>query len=67
MKGKNPEDLYKTPDDELQKMLLAKARNSSSNQDSNLHSLEAGWKADAITITPHVAPSIGGRLGKQTR
>ena len=66
--GRKPENLEKTPDDELQKMSRTKARKFKPQQ--RLEPAPKHWwharKADVLTITPRVAPSIGGMLGKQT-
>ena len=64
-KTKYPE---KTSDDDLRKMPLTKARKS--KLQARLEPTLSHWwqarKADVLTITPRVAPTIGGRLGKQT-
>ena len=58
----------KTPNDELQKMTQTTARKFKSHL--RLESAQQHWwqarKSDVLTVTPRVAPSIGGRLGKQT-
>ena len=58
-----------TLDDELQKMSCTKARKF--KPQARLEPAQKHWwqarKADVLTTTPRVAPSIGGRLRKQTR
>ena len=66
--GRKPEYPEKTPDDELQKMPHTKGRKF--KPQSALEPAPQHWwqarKADVLTVTPRLAPSIGGRLGKQT-
>ena len=68
MERRKPEYHEKTPDDYLQKMPRTKARRF--KPEPRLESVQQHWwqarKADVLTMTPRVAPSIGGRLGKQT-
>ena len=65
---RKPEYPEKTPDDELQKMPHTKARKF--KPQPRLEPTLQGWwqarKADVLTVTPSLAPSTGGRLGKQT-
>ena len=66
-KGRKLEYPEQTPDNELQKMPHTKAQKSKP-QPRLEPTLEHWWqarKADVLTITPHIAPSIGGRLEKQ--
>ena len=66
--GRKPEYLEKTPGDELQKMPHTKAQKF--KPQARLEIAQYHWwqarKADVLTVTLRVAPSIGGRLGKQT-
>ena len=58
----------KTPDDERQKIPHTKARKFKLKprlEPAFLHWWQAR-KADMLTVTPRVTPSVGGRLGKQT-
>ena len=66
--GRKPEYAEKTHDGEFQKMSHTKAL-TLKPQPRLEPALWHWWqarKADVLTITPHVGPSIGGRLGKQT-
>ena len=66
--GRKPEYPEKTPGDELQKMPHTTARRF--KPQARLEPAQQHWwqvrKADMLTVTPRLAPSIGGRLGKQT-
>ena len=66
--GRKPEYPKKTPGGELQKMPHTKARRF--KPQARLEPAQQLWwqarKADVLTVTPRVALSIGGRLGKQT-
>ena len=66
--GRKSEYPEKTPGDELQKMPHTTARRF--KPQARLEPAQQHWwqarKADMLTVTPRVAPSIGGRLGKQT-
>ena len=66
--GRKPKCPEKTPGDELQKMPHTTARRF--KPQARLKPAQQYWwqarKADILTVTPRVAPSIGGRLGKQT-
>ena len=65
--GRKPVYPEKTPD-ELQKMPHTTTRRF--KPQARLELVQKHWwqarKADVLTVTPLVAPSIGGRLGKQT-
>ena len=66
-RGGGPWYPEKTPD-ELQKMPHTEVRNVKP-QPRLKPALWHWWqarKADVLTVTPRVAPTIGGRLGKQT-
>ena len=66
--GRKPECQEKPPDDELQKMphnTAQRFKPQARLKPAQLHWWQAR-KADALTVTPRVAPSIGGRLEKQT-
>ena len=66
--GRKPEYLEKAPGDELQKIPNTKARRF--KPQARLKPTKQHWwqarKADVLTVTPCITPSIGGRLGKQT-
>ena len=66
--GRKPEYPEKIPGDELQKMPFTRARRF--KPQARFEPTQQHWrharKADMLTFTPCVAPSIGGRLGKQT-
>ena len=66
--GRKPEYPKKTPDDELQKIPHAKARRF--KPQARLEPTQQyRWqsrKADVLTVTSRVAPSVGGRQEKQT-
>ena len=66
--GRKPEYPENIPGDELQKMPHTTVRRV--KPQARLEPAQWHWwqarKADVLTMTPRVAPSIGGRLGKQT-
>ena len=66
--GRKLEYPEKAPGDKLQKMPHTKAQKL--EPQARLGPAQQHWwqarKADALTVTPRLAPSIVGRLGKQT-
>ena len=65
--GRKTEYQKKTPDDELLKLSRTKPEIIAPTETRTpLFALGQARKADVQTITPRVAFSIGGRLGKQT-
>ena len=66
--GRKPEYPEKAPGDVLQKMPHTKAERFKPH--ARLERAQQHWwqarKADMLTVTPRVAHSTGGRLGKQT-
>ena len=65
---RKPEYPAKAPDDDLQKRPHIKARKvkPQARLEPTLSHLWQAKKAGTLPTTPHVAPSIGGRLGKHT-
>ena len=66
--GRKTEYPEKTHGDELQKMphtTVRRFKPQARLEPAPQHWWQA-WKADVLTMTPRVAPSIDGRLGKQT-
>ena len=67
--GRKPEYPEKTPGDELRKNATHYSPKIQIPSETRTRAVAGWWqarKADVLTVTPRVAPSIGDRLGKQT-